>query len=270
MPVTRIYTRASTDKQALSPARQAARCAEYHKAMGTLPPLLAAGAYRDPATSGSTDFNNREAGHALLLDCQFKDHLIVDAFDRIGRDIPDILNTVRLLHKRGVVLHILNLLILSLLDPDDPMAETMLAQYASFAQLERKMISIRTKRGLQSKRMEGHSTGNGRPLGYKAILNPDFDPVTAAARRDSYKVPRRLVVPDPADKDYFDQAVLRYYAGEKITAIQRYLRNHPGASGFNYWRLHHHLTLHKEKMREEEMRVERQRTFGRHSEGVTT
>lgn len=269
MPVTRIYARASTDKQALSPERQVARCIEYHKALGTCPSLLGSPhgdpskqAYRDAATSGSTEFASRPAGRALLLDCQFKDHLIVDAYDRIGRDIPDTLNTVRLLNERGVVIHILNLLILSQLDPRDPMAETMLMQFAAFAQFERKMISIRTKRGIHSKRMEGYSTGYGRPVGYKTVPNPKYDPLNVSHSHGTAKIPRLLLIPDPDDQAYFDAALARYTAGEKIAVIHRRQRDYAGAAGWNYGRLKKRLSEYCKKAREEEMRQERQRVFG--------
>lgn len=269
MPVTRIYARASTDKQALSPERQVARCMEYHKALGTCPPLLglphgdpSKHAYRDAATSGSTEFATRPAGRALILACEFKDHLIVDAYDRIGRDIPDTLNTVRLLNERGVVIHILNLLILSQLDPRDPMAETMLMQFAAFAQFERKMISIRTKRGIHSKRMEGYSTGFGRPVGYKTVPNPEYDPTKRNYAHGARNVPRLLLIPDPEDQAYFDAALARYTAGEKIAVIHRRQRSYAGAAGWSYGRLKERLADYMKRSREEEMRQERQRVFG--------
>lgn len=269
MPVTRIYARASTDKQALSPERQVARCMEYHKALGTCPSLLGSPhgdpskqAYRDAATSGGTEFASRPAGRALLLDCGFKDHLIVDAYDRIGRDIPDTLNTVRLLNERGVVIHILNLLILSQLDPRDPMAETMLMQFAAFAQFERKMISIRTKRGIHSKRMEGYSAGSGRPVGYKAVPNPEYDPAKHNYAHGAKNIPRMLLVPDPDDQAYFDAAMALYTAGETMASIHRRQKNMPGAEGWAYTRLKKRIFEHCKKLREEEMRAERQRVFG--------
>lgn len=260
MPVTRIYTRASTDKQTLSPERQAARCAEYHKALGTMPPLLR-DAYRDAATSGSVPFCDRPAGHALISDCQFKDHLIVDAFDRVGRDIPDILNTVRLLNKRGVVVHILNLLILSQIDPDDPMAEMMLTQFAQFAQFERKMISLRTKRGIHSRRMEGFAAGFGRPVGYKAVPNPEYDPIKARHDRN-YRVAARLLLPDPDDAKYFEDAFALYTAGHSIAEIHRRQAGYAGASEWSYRRLKDQIATRRSKLRDEEFRQERQRVFG--------
>lgn len=257
---TYIYTRASTDKQGRSPRDQAVRCVEYHAIMGTLPPLMKE-AYQDAATSGSSPFAERRAGRELLLQLQPLDHLIVDAWDRIGRDIIDSIATVRLLHKRRIIVHILNLLILNKLELDDPMAERLMIQFAEAAQSEKKMVSARNKRTHIALKMQGRKPCGGRITGYNSVPNPAYDKERAFRERGKYKESPNLLVPYPEDKDYFDRAFDLFVAGEKITRIQRSLANHKAAKDWPYDRLYRQLWKEQQRRQDEEMRQERLRTF---------
>lgn len=260
MPITRIYTRMSTEKQSRSPARQAIFCREYHALTPTLPPLMEQ-VYHDNAKSGVIPFDSRPAGHALLIDCQRLDHLIVDAYDRLGRDVPDMIQTVRLFAKRGVVVHILNMLILSRMDPDDPLYELMLTQLASISQMERKTISNRTKRGIAARRMQGYGTGNATPIGFKQVPNPEFD-VDKCRASHYYSVPRKLLVPYPEEQDYWDQAWMLYVNGAKIPEIKRRMKDHVCDKAWPSRRLWRRLTQKKKELEAEAFRQERSRTFG--------
>lgn len=259
MPTTRIYIRASTEKQALSPERQATLCSDYHAVMGILPPLFPQ-VYQDPATSGSVPFDNRPAGHQLLLDCGRLDHVIVDAYDRIGRDVPDMLNVVRIFTKRGVIVHMLNMLILSKLDPDDPMSEFMLTQLASVSQMERKITSVRTKRGIQARQMQGYSAGFAVPIGMKKVPNPEFDYDKAKAS-SHYRVPRYLLVPNPDEQRWFDEAWRLYVAGMGVPQIHAKLSDWKGSEGWSANRLWRRLTQKKKRLQDEQFRQERKRVF---------
>lgn len=260
MPTTRIYTRMSTEKQTRSPARQAIFCREYHTLTPTLPPLMEQ-IYHDNAKSGAIPFDSRPAGHQLLLDCERLDHVIVDAYDRVGRDVPDMITTVRLFAKRGVIVHILNMLILSRMDPDDPLYELMLTQLASISQMERKTISTRTKRGIAARRMQGYSTGNAVPIGFKAVPNPEWEYDKAIAS-SYYKVPRKLLVPDPDDQAFWDEAWRLYVAGAKVPTICERLKDYKAAPTWPSRRLWRRLDQEKKRLEAEAFRQERTRTFG--------
>lgn len=260
MSHTYIYTRASTDKQARSPRDQAVRCVEYHAIMGTLPPLLPQ-AFQDAATSGSTSFADRKAAHELLLRLQPLDHLIVDAWDRLGRDIIDTIATVRLLHKRRIIVHILNLLILNKLELDDPMAERLMIQFAEAAQSERKMISMRNKRAHMALKMQLRKPCGGRIVGYKTVPNPNYDRERAFRERGRYKESPNLMEPYPEDRDYFEKAFDMHLRGEKVPTIQRHLAGHKAAGDWPYQRLHRELRRERNRRLAEEMRQERIRTF---------
>lgn len=265
-PLTYIYARASTDKQVRSTPEQVRRCIEYHALIGTLPPLRMNGAgqpapFIDNAKSGSIPFLSRPASHALMTEIPPLSHVIFDSYDRIGRDQLDSLGTIRLLNKRRIVFHILNMLFLSRLDPEDPMTEVIIGQFASFAQTERKMTSFRNKKSAAARKAIGVAYCNGRPVGYKRVENPDFDPQKRIESPRTYKVPRHLLVPDPDDQRYFDRALALYLSGEKITKIQRHLKDYVAAPNWPYHRLYEHLMKELHRREEEAFRIERARTF---------
>lgn len=258
MTLTRIYGRSSTDMQALSPERQSTLCCFYYQHTPGLPRLMSQ-MYLDEAVSGSIAWANRPAGHQLLLDLQPLDHLIVDEYQRIGRDLPDLIISIRLLVKRRVVVHILNLLILSLIDPNDPMFEMMLSQIAGLSQFERKTVSVRTKRGKAARQMQGYSAGFAPPPGFKYLPNPAFDADKWRADRN-YKVARNLQVIDQDDQDFFDEAWKLYASGAKVKAIARRLAKKKGVERWPYFRLwrslrKRKLDLEAERFRQERMKV---------------
>lgn len=248
MSYTRMYGRYSTKSQELSPEHQHKVLRDYHdRKSSVLPPLYNGGGpdsmYFDTATSGSTTFSKRPAGRKLLLDCNRGDHVIFAALDRMTRaDVADSLETFRLFNKRGIYVHFLDLLFLSGMDPDDPMTEIHFVQFVQFAQMYRLQISTKTKQAVASRRAQGAMTGRGTPIGYRCPDNPLYNPLDPHS-----KEPRRHLVIDRCDRDYFDRAFSLWMRGEKIPTIMRLLKNHPGAkadpvsrpgsAGYNYTRL---------------------------------
>lgn len=89
-------------------------------------------------------------GRAMTL--EFKG-ILVYSFDRFSREgILDTLSYVKRLKERGVWVKSLKE---EWFDTDSPFSELMLAQFAWFAQYERKKISDRTKAGLARKKRMG-------------------------------------------------------------------------------------------------------------------
>jgi DNA invertase Pin-like site-specific DNA recombinase len=255
MPHTYIYCRASTDKQSLSVPGQEIKCREYHKTLATLPPIRHV--FRDNAVSGSIPLDQRPDGHELLLNLGHLDHLIVDSFDRLGRDIPDVLNSVRIVHARRAIPHILNLLILSKIEPDDPLAETMITQYAQFAQFERKMRSIHTKRGLAARRALGYADGSRTPVGYRREPNP------AWYEGCDRSIGRTLLIPCEEDAEFFNLVYDRHvHAGDKLTRAMDFYKNHHGYPLYTYGRMRRMIEAEENRRRQNEVRLERQRVFG--------
>ena len=249
------YARMSTAGQTFSPEFQDQVCNEYHGNNPRLPPLFQE-QYIDAATSGSVAFADRPAGKALLLKMQRGDHLIVASFDRIGRDQVDMITTVRLLHKRGIFVHILDMVMIATLDPNDAMSEMMLAQFAAFAQFQRKQVSVKTKQALAAKKALGYSvSGLGTPIGYKKTLNPAWSDSLPDAQKRC--IGRYLITPCPQAQDYFDTAYRMWFGGESVPEILRHLRNHPDAANWKYTRLYRFLKAERARRNEEYMRQQR-------------
>lgn len=255
--VTAVYTRESTRHQAMSPVTQLHASTVYYNENGRLPPLLPE-PYHDRATSGKTPFDERPAGHQLLLDLERGDHLIVAAYDRLGRDIPDMILTVRLLFKRGVVVHMLDLLIISRLSPDDPQIEQILTQVAGMSQFERQRISIRTRQAKAAKRAMMHAQGSGKPVGFSVVPNPDW--YEGAPRAT---IPRRILKVDPVDKKLFETILHAWLGGEKLAVILRRLKYYPGIKPWTYRRARYNLLKEMERREAEEYQNERERTAPR-------
>jgi len=249
------YARMSTAGQSFSPEFQDQECERYHGGNPRLPPLFR-DQFIDAATSGSVAFADRPAAKALLLRMQRGDHLIVASFDRIGRDQVDMISTVRLLHRRGVFVHILDMVMIASLDPNDAMSEMMLAQFAAFAQFQRKQISVKTKQSLAAKKALGYSiSGMGCPPGYKKTLNPAWSDSLSASEKKC--IGRHIITPCPQSQDYFDTAYRMWYGGESVPAILRHLHKHPDAANWKYTRLYRFLKRERDKRNEEYMRQQR-------------
>jgi DNA invertase Pin-like site-specific DNA recombinase len=90
--------------------------------------------------------------------------------------MKEAVNTIDDLRSEGIMLHMINLN----LDLSDPLGEAMFHVVMAFAQLERGMISKRTKDALAWKRGQGLPTGRRAPIGWRkegvekdAVLVPD-------------------------------------------------------------------------------------------------
>lgn len=257
---SRMYGRCSTSKQHLSPEYQQQCCEKYHASNERLPALIGE-MYMDKAQSGGVPLADRPAGRRLLLDLKRGDHLIVTAYDRLGRDIVDMLSTLRLLHKRGVFVHMLDLLFIANMDPDEPMTEIYLSQFAQFAQLEKRRIGVRTKQALDAKKAMGYVTTNGGVgPGWKAVPNPEWR--TDLPKDKQKTIGRRLLVRDPDSADYFDQAYKMWFGGEKLPTIIRHLRNHADAASWTDKRLRYHLHKERDRRHQEHQRQQRNYIFG--------
>lgn len=123
--------------------------------------LRAAGAVEivtDDATSGTTPARDR-AGFSGLWDMlQPGDTVVIYALSRLGRSTLDVLSTVQALDARGVAL----VSVTEKLDTSSPMGRAMLTIMAAIAQLERDMLSERTRDGIAAARARGAKPGRPR------------------------------------------------------------------------------------------------------------
>lgn len=97
---------------------------------------------------------------AMLQELNAGDRLIVWRFDRLARSTVDLLNIVADLEARGVQIESLR----DKVDTSTPHGRALFAISSVFAQLERDLISERTKAGMQAKKRAGVHVGRPRAL----------------------------------------------------------------------------------------------------------
>lgn len=95
----------------------------------------------------------------LLVDLRPGDTLVTFELSRLGRSLGEVVNTVETLTKKKVKLICIkqNMVVNG---NRDPSTTVLLAVFSALAQVERELISERTKAGLQRARAEGKKLGN--------------------------------------------------------------------------------------------------------------
>jgi len=108
----------------------------------------------------------------LLNTLQNRDTLIVVELSRIGRSVINVINIINLLVEKNINIHIIkeNMII----EPKNLNAFTMfqINIFSSFGQLERDILSIRTKEALRIRKEQGVLLGRRKG----AIIKSKYDP----------------------------------------------------------------------------------------------
>ena len=149
------YARVSTFKQDAEMHVQHEAMARYIRER-----LIPAGAqwngqfYSEVVTS-AVPFDARPAGWAVCQRLQRGDHFVVHKLDRAFRSSVNCMQMVQRWRNLGVHLHFLNLGA----DTTTLAGRVLLSSYATFAELEREFIMMRTKETVQSRK------GRGLPVG---------------------------------------------------------------------------------------------------------
>ncbi|MCH4822994.1 recombinase family protein [Gramella lutea] len=116
--------------------------------------------------SGSIPFNEREQGKGLLgaIDQGEISYLSVHAVDRLGRNLLDILTTLQLLDKAGVVVKVDNLGIESRIkNKSNPAFKLIISVLANISEMERETMLERQREGIAIAKAKG--TYKGREKG---------------------------------------------------------------------------------------------------------
>jgi DNA invertase Pin-like site-specific DNA recombinase len=137
---TVIYSRVSTDKQECE-AQTAELLKRYPEA--EVVEEIASGAKERPKLEG------------LLSSLGKGDTLVVAALDRIGRSIRDVLDKMEMIQKKNIIL----VSIREGLDLTSPIGRFSMTIVAAVAQLERELISERTKLSLKIRKEKGLKLG---------------------------------------------------------------------------------------------------------------
>src|SRR5947199_2854112 len=146
-----IYARVSTADQSCEPQLRDLR--EYVAARG-----WRAEEYVDVGVSGTRQ--RRPALDRLLAAVKARkvDVVVVAAFDRLGRSVRHLVETLELLRHLGVEFVSLR----EQIDTGSPLGQAVFTIIAAIAQLERSLIVERVKAGLRRARAEGKRLGRPR------------------------------------------------------------------------------------------------------------
>jgi len=145
--------------------------------------------------SGKTPILKREGFTALLSKLEQGDVIVVNRVDRLGRSASDVLAAVEHLQKLGIGLIVLQLESTDITSPAGKLLFTMLL---SFAELEKSLISERTKSALAKKKAEGVKLG--RPAALSANQKKELqllsqnEGFTVSAAAKQYSVSRASVL----------------------------------------------------------------------------
>lgn len=156
MPYLHPYCRVSSDQQTLDQQEYAIK-AYYNAHLKDR--FTWVNFYVDPETSASIEFRARDAGRELDSRLCSGDAVVVTKLDRAWRSVRDALTTIDDWGERGVELHIIDLH----LDTSTPMGRCIFTVLAAFAELERKMTSIRVREKNAQRRRLGNAPPGGQP-----------------------------------------------------------------------------------------------------------
>lgn len=106
--------------------------------------------------SGKAHAAQRKEFGKMLDKFRANDTLVVSKLDRLGRDAPDVLATIKSLAALQVEVVVLQL---GKLDLTSPAGKLMLAMLAAVAEMERDLIVERTQAGLARAKAEGKTLG---------------------------------------------------------------------------------------------------------------
>ena len=161
MPTVFAYLRVSTDAQDVDNQRRGV--AEYCTGRGWLP------GYIEDTASGRTPWRDRPLGQ-LLDQMQRGDVLVCSEVSRLARSTLQVLEICKHAAERGLCLHIVKTGQVI----DDSMASKVLTTMLALAgEIERDMISARTKESLARLKAEGVKLG--RPEGPARVLMLDAE-----------------------------------------------------------------------------------------------
>jgi putative DNA-invertase from lambdoid prophage Rac len=146
------YIRVSTDKQETENQRFEILKYANRKKLGNVE-------FIEETISGRKSWKNRELGKLIEM-LQKGDVLIITELSRLGRSMLEIMELLSILLRRGVELHVVkNNQVLK----DDLHSKVFAMAFSIAAEIERELISQRTKEALARRKAEGKPLG--RPKG---------------------------------------------------------------------------------------------------------
>ncbi len=136
--------------------------------------------------SGKANFKNRQLG-ALLEKMKKDDVLIVPELSRIARSITQIFEVIDITKQKGIILYSIKE---DFSNNDKSITSTVATTiFALVAQIERDLISLRTKEALQSKKAQGVKLGRPKGKG-KSKLDDNKEEILKLVE---LKVPKTII-----------------------------------------------------------------------------
>lgn len=142
--------------------------------------------FTEEQRSGKINYKERKLG-ALLDSMQSGDILIVPELSRIARSITQILEVIKITKDKGITLYSLKE---NFCNNDNSISATVTSTiFALVAQIERELISLRTKEGLHARKVAGVKLGRPQGKG-KSKLDPYKEDILKLL---SLKVPKTMI-----------------------------------------------------------------------------
>jgi DNA invertase Pin-like site-specific DNA recombinase len=202
------YIRASTDKQIASPDTQRQIIEDYASRIGKKVDRY----FIDPAISGKKALGERTAGRELMATVRLRDTVIVARLDRLSRSFIGFAQILEPWSKLKIAIHLCDMPG-GCFDPDNPMSEMMVGILIVFANYERRLISQRTKDGLQARKQRGERFTRWAEYGFR--WEKRFD-----ARLNKHI---EVMVPDEPERAVLRKVVELRAANLSFDAIRQYL-----------------------------------------------
>src|SRR6516165_7961394 len=202
------YIRASTDKQIASPDTQKQIIEDYARRIEKTVDRY----FVDPATSGKKELHDRDAGRELMSILRSRDTVIIARLDRLSRSFIGFALILEAWTKLKVGIHLCDMPG-GHFDPDNPMSEMMIGILIVFANYERRLISQRTKEGLQARKLRGEKYCRWAEYGWRWIKR--FDP--------GLKKDVNVKVPDEHQRNILRKVVELRAAGNSFDKIRQHL-----------------------------------------------
>lgn len=142
--------------------------------------------FTEEQCSGKINYKERKLG-ALIDNLQSGDVLIVPELSRIARSITQILEVIKVTKDKGITLYSLKE---NFCNNEDSISATVTSTiFALVAQIERELISMRTKEALLARKIAGIKLGRPRGKG-KSKLDKHKEDILKLL---SLKVPKTLI-----------------------------------------------------------------------------
>ena len=136
--------------------------------------------------SGTINYKERKLG-TLLNELQAQDILIVPELSRIARSITQILEVIKITKDKGIILYSLKE---NFNNTENSITATVTSTiFALVAQIERELISLRTKEALHARKAQGIKLGRPKGKGKSKLDNHKEE----ILKMLSYGVPKTLI-----------------------------------------------------------------------------